>query len=95
MTYQYVSVSISGSSGIRLKFRPSSLVTHAIVTMTRLASTDKIWKANSKACQGASNLYGLQHGISIFVNEEGKLCKAHFKSIPTRTTDSQSLSRFQ
>lgn len=69
MTYQYVRVSMSGSSGMRLKCRPSSLVTHAIVTMTRLASTDRMWKANSKACHGASNLYGLQQGISAFVNQ--------------------------
>lgn len=82
MTYQYVSVSISGSSGMRLKCRPSSLVTHAIVTITRLASTDKMWKANSKACHGASNLYGLQQSISAFANELVDPCRAYFKSIP-------------
>lgn len=39
--------------------RPSSRVNHAILIMTRFACTSMIWKPNSKACQGASNLYGL------------------------------------
>lgn len=89
MTYQYVSVSISGSSGMRLKCRPSSLVTHAIVTMTRLASTDNMWKANSKACHGASNLYGLEQGVSAFTKQSLNLGRAYFKSIPATIEVSQ------
>lgn len=33
-----------------------------------------MWKANSKACQGASNLYGLQEG-AVSVNAEIKVPK--------------------
>lgn len=50
---------MSGSSGLLVKVAASSRVSHAIEMMTRLALISSTWKANSKACQGASNLYGL------------------------------------
>lgn len=39
--------------------RPSSRVNHAMLIITRFACTSMIWKPNSNACHGASNLYGL------------------------------------
>lgn len=39
--------------------RPSSRVNQDMLMITKSACTSMMWNPNSKACQGASNLYGL------------------------------------
>lgn len=56
---QYANASMSGSLGNWVKCAHSSLVNQAMFTIAKLARTSSMWKANSKACHGALNLYGL------------------------------------